>query len=161
MLIEEAAEVLEAHTAAILTENIEHLILIGDHLQLRPKLESYYLETRYQTNISLFERLINNKVPYVTLSCQRRMKSEFADFIRLIYGPEYKDHECIQTERNPLAVAGMESSLLFFNHKALETNDRASSSKSNDFEAQMIVRLIMHLLRNQLDQKKITVLALY
>lgn len=31
MIIEEAAEVLEAHTMAILSKNLEHLILIGDH----------------------------------------------------------------------------------------------------------------------------------
>lgn len=31
MIIEEAAEVLESHTAAILNKKLEHLILIGDH----------------------------------------------------------------------------------------------------------------------------------
>jgi hypothetical protein len=31
MIIEEAAEVLESHTVAILTSTIQHLILIGDH----------------------------------------------------------------------------------------------------------------------------------
>jgi len=68
IVIEEAAEVLECHTAAILSKKVEHLILIGDHLQLKPKLESYYLETKYQTNISLFERLVNNNYPCVTLT---------------------------------------------------------------------------------------------
>ena len=67
MIIEEAAEVLESHTAAILSKSVEHLILIGDHFQLKPKLESYYLETRYQTNVSLFERLVKNNISYVTL----------------------------------------------------------------------------------------------
>ncbi len=60
MIIEEAAEVLESHTVAILKKSVEHLILIGDHLQLKPKLQSYYLEIKYQPNISLFERLVNN-----------------------------------------------------------------------------------------------------
>lgn len=67
MIIEEAAEVLESHTVAILTKNIEHLILIGDHQQLRPKLASYYLERKFQTSISLFERLLNNGVKMVSL----------------------------------------------------------------------------------------------
>lgn len=31
MLIEEAAEVLESHTAVLLQPKLEHLILIGDH----------------------------------------------------------------------------------------------------------------------------------
>ena len=86
MVIEEAAEVLESHCAAIITENIQHLILIGDHLQLRPKLESFNLEVKYKTNISLFERLINNGFDFITLIKQRRMRSDFADFVRLIYG---------------------------------------------------------------------------
>lgn len=31
MVIEEAAEVLESHVASVLTSNLQHLILIGDH----------------------------------------------------------------------------------------------------------------------------------
>lgn len=31
MVIEEAAEVLESHSVAIISQNVEHLILIGDH----------------------------------------------------------------------------------------------------------------------------------
>lgn len=63
-------------------------------------MESYYLETKYQTNISLFERLINNNYPCVTLTHQRRMKSKFADFIRLIYGENYKDHQEVIDNKN-------------------------------------------------------------
>ena len=92
MIIEEAAEVLESHTIAILSKNVEHLILIGDHQQLRPKLENYMIEKKYKTNISLFERLINNGINFVTLSNQRRMRTDFANIIRLIYGNEYQDH---------------------------------------------------------------------
>ena len=36
VLVEEAAEVLEAHIISSLTKGCEHLILIGDHQQLRP-----------------------------------------------------------------------------------------------------------------------------
>ena len=41
LLVEEAAEVLEAHVLAALTEDIQQLILIGDHKQLRPKIQTY------------------------------------------------------------------------------------------------------------------------
>ena len=41
LVVEEAAEVLEAHVLACLSETVQHLILIGDHKQLRPKIESY------------------------------------------------------------------------------------------------------------------------
>lgn len=43
VIVEEAAEVLEAHVLACLAPNTQHLILIGDHEQLRPKTEMYEL----------------------------------------------------------------------------------------------------------------------
>ena len=39
IICEEAAEVLEAHVLASLSPQTEQLILIGDHDQLRPKVE--------------------------------------------------------------------------------------------------------------------------
>lgn len=48
LVIEEAAEVLEAHVLACLSEDVEQLILIGDHLQLRPKVETYAVSYRAQ-----------------------------------------------------------------------------------------------------------------
>ncbi len=66
-LAEEAGEILEAHILAALTPKCEHLILIGDHKQLRPKVEHYPLqkesEKGYNLNVSLFERLVD------TLQC--------------------------------------------------------------------------------------------
>ena len=40
-LVEEAGQVLEAHILGTLVPSIEHLILIGDPLQLRPTLNNY------------------------------------------------------------------------------------------------------------------------
>lgn len=39
-------------------------------LQLRPKPADYTLEKKYRLGISLFERMINNKIPHVQLLCQ-------------------------------------------------------------------------------------------
>lgn len=41
MLLEEAGQILEAHVLGSLVPSIEHLILIGDPLQLRPTLNNY------------------------------------------------------------------------------------------------------------------------
>ena len=46
VVIEEAAEVLEAHVITSLTPSTEHLILIGDHKQLRPNPSVYDLATK-------------------------------------------------------------------------------------------------------------------
>eukprot|EP00967_Tisochrysis_lutea_P064803 scaffold84069_cov17-Tisochrysis_lutea.AAC.1 len=44
VLVEEAAEVLEGHILTSLSKYTEHLILIGDHEQLRPKPNLYELQ---------------------------------------------------------------------------------------------------------------------
>jgi superfamily I DNA and/or RNA helicase len=72
------AEVLEAHVLSSLSPKTQQLILIGDHQQLRPKTQVYDLSVDsgkgYNLDISLFERLIDQKHQYFTLSTQRRMK---------------------------------------------------------------------------------------
>lgn len=37
VIVEEACEVLEAQLLATLTPSVKHLIMIGDHMQLRPR----------------------------------------------------------------------------------------------------------------------------
>ena len=49
VVVEEAAEVLEAHVLAALAPQTQHLILIGDHEQLRPKTEMYELRVSPQS----------------------------------------------------------------------------------------------------------------
>lgn len=48
------------------------------------------------------------------------MKSSFADFIRLIYGENYKDHESV-LEKDKITIQGMEKDIIFFNHQELES----------------------------------------
>jgi superfamily I DNA and/or RNA helicase len=60
VIVEEAGEILESHILTALTPSIEHLILIGDHLQLRPTVAVDSLARKNYLNISLFERLVNN-----------------------------------------------------------------------------------------------------
>lgn len=59
VIIEEAAEVLESHIVASLNKNVQHLIMIGDHMQLRPTTSVYKLSQKFNMNISLFERMVS------------------------------------------------------------------------------------------------------
>ena len=76
--------------SAVLTSlqaSTKHLIMIGDHKQLRPKLESYELSVSshsgHDFNRSLFERLVlANAVDYGTLRVQHRMHPDIANHIR-------------------------------------------------------------------------------
>ena len=58
VIVEEAAEVFEAHIVSSLSKTCEHLILIGDHVQLRPNPAVFTLAKQYKLDVSLFERLI-------------------------------------------------------------------------------------------------------
>lgn len=70
IIVEESAAIFEAHIIAALNSKCEHLILIGDHVQLKPSPTVYHLATKYHLDISLFERLIKNKMPNVRLNIQ-------------------------------------------------------------------------------------------
>jgi hypothetical protein len=60
VIVEEAAEVFESHIVSSLSKHCEHLILIGDHIQLRPNPAVYLLAKDFEFDVSLFERLIKN-----------------------------------------------------------------------------------------------------
>ena len=60
LVVEEAAQILEAHLITSLNPHTEHMVLIGDHQQLRPSVNCLSMQTKYNLNISMFERLIKN-----------------------------------------------------------------------------------------------------
>ncbi|CAF5196537.1 unnamed protein product, partial [Rotaria magnacalcarata] len=70
VIVEEAAAIFEAHIITALSTKCEHLILIGDHVQLRPSPSVYKLAQKYQIDVSLFERFIKNNFPNVRLNTQ-------------------------------------------------------------------------------------------
>lgn len=59
IIVEEAAEVLESHIITSLNPGCQHLILIGDHKQLRPSPNVYDLAKNYNLDVSLFERMVS------------------------------------------------------------------------------------------------------
>lgn len=67
VIVEEAAEVFEAHVLTSLTSSAEHLILIGDHFQLKPNPSVYHLGRDF--GLSLITLWTNDQqrhtVPYV------------------------------------------------------------------------------------------------
>jgi len=159
IIVEEAAEVLEPHILATLTKNTKHLILIGDHKQLRPKPYNYQLEINYNFNVSMFERLINNNISYSSLKYQRRMKKKFAEFVRIIYGEtEYQDHPDVLKRPD---VLGVEKDMFFITHNKLEGENDGLKSKFNDYEAKYLVKLCKYLLQQGYKTNQITILTFY
>lgn len=157
VVVEEAAEVLEAHIVTTLSKSCEHLILIGDHKQLRPNPTVYKLAVRYNLDISLFERMVKNGMKFNCLELQHRMRPEISSIMRHIY-PELKDHEHVKTYPN---IKGVSSNLFLVNHSHLENSNSEMKSYSNENEAKYAVALCRYLLLQGYEKHQITVLTSY
>ncbi|KAN0075671.1 hypothetical protein V8E54_006941 [Elaphomyces granulatus] len=160
VLCEEAGEVLEAHILTSLLPSVEHVILIGDHLQLRPQIQNYELSRenrrgeQYSLDMSLFERLVQPgsdtaiHLPYSTLETQRRMHPSIAQLVRDTLYPQLKDSPNV-FEYPP--VSGMLKRLFWLDHKSTEADtsnvDAMATSHWNDHEIGMAAALANHLIK--------------
>ena len=159
-IVEEAAEVLEPHLVASLTPHTQHLILIGDHKQLRPKPTDYHFGMSHKLNISLFERLVSNDLPHATLKFQRRMRPEISQIVsEHVYDKKLVDHERTKTYEH---VRGVKRNLYFINHNKEESSeDPDTKSYSNEHEAEFIACLCKYLLYHEYKRHQITVVTSY
>ncbi|XP_076454225.1 NFX1-type zinc finger-containing protein 1-like [Babylonia areolata] len=157
IVVEEAAEVLEGHVITTLNENCQHLILIGDHKQLRPNPTVYALARKYNLELSLFERMINNGVKCNTLGWQHRMRPEIAELVHPIY-PSLHNHPSVEGYED---VKGVSSNVFFINHGEAETSDSETKSHSNMYEARYMAQLCLYLLKQGYQASRITVLTTY
>lgn len=162
VLIEEAAETLEAPVAVGCFPTLEHMVLVGDHQQLRPHCNLHELENDpYNLNLSLFERMVRNKVELNTLRRQRRMIPEIRRLLQPIYGEKLKDYATVTSKDNRPPVEGMGgTNSFFFTHEWPESRDNNQSAK-NEMEAKMIVGFVDYLILNGVESAKITVLTFY
>ena len=140
-----------------LTRDIEHVILIGDHEQLRTSLNVHRLSEQFNLDISMFERLINNNFRNVMLMSQRRMRPEISEVVRCIY-PLLTDDQRVMEYPN---VRGLSSNYVFFHHQFPEDTLAGVQSKTNPKEAEIIIRFMNYLLQQNYDPDLITVLSLY
>ena len=156
VVIEEAAEVLEAHVITSLTADTEHLILIGDHQQLRPNPSVFELAKKYNLELSLFERMVNNGMQCQTLNVQHRMRPEISRLIKHIY-PDLRDHAKVKDYPH---VKGVSKDVVFISHDQPEQQG-SQKSKSNRHEAEYMVQLCKYLLLQGYKPSQITVLTGY
>ena len=166
LICEEAGEVVEAHVLTTLLPSLQHVILVGDHLQLRPHIQNHKLSrenpegVQYSLDLSLFERLVNphgachEGLRPKILQIQRRMHSSISDLIRTPLYPHLKDSA--RVDAYP-AVAGMKKRLFWLDHREQETRSVSEqivhTSYSNYFEARMVVALVSHLVRQAVYQQ--------
>lgn len=171
VIVEEAGEIQEAHILTALTPTVQQLLLIGDHKQLRPKINNYNLTVEkgegYDLNRSLFERLILQDHPYTTLHKQHRMHPEISVLVRELTYPDLEDGA--KTASRP-PLQGLEDRVIFVNHDQPEEqtdniSDRrdqgAKSSKVNIFEAKMVLKIVRYLAQQGYTTKDMVVLTPY
>lgn len=164
VLVEEAGEVLEAHVLTSLSASTEHLMLIGDHKQLPPKVEQYNLTTTsgggYNLDCSLFERLVMQGHPSVALEVQHRMRPSISALISEQTYPTLKDHRSVQQYPN---VKGVTKNVVFVDHDVPEdgVEGEASTTKTNIFEAEFAVEIVRYFLLQGYNADQIVVLTPY
>ncbi|CAF4369011.1 unnamed protein product [Rotaria sp. Silwood2] len=158
VIVEEAAAIFEAHIITALSTKCQHLILVGDHVQLRPNPSVYRLAMKYKIDVSLFERLIKNNFPNIRLNIQHRMRPEIARLMKHFYA-DLEDHISVKTNRAP--VRGVDSDVFFINHNHRETPVDDGSSIRNEFEAKYVIGLAEYLIKQGYEPKQITILVMY
>ncbi|KAI1716014.1 AAA domain-containing protein [Ditylenchus destructor] len=160
VIVEEAAEILEAHLLACLTLACEHFILIGDHQQLRPNPAVYELAKDYKLDISLFERLINNGYPYRALKRQHRMHPDISRVLMPHFYPDLEDDPSVEQLPEVMGVPENRR-LLFINHSHPEENPSEMKSHSNMFEVNYSVRLAFYFTQQGYKSDQVTILCTY
>ena len=158
IIVEEAAEVMESHVVTTLSPRCDHLIMIGDHQQLRPNPTVYALAKKYHLDISLFERMVKNDLHCDQLTIQHRMRP---DIVKLIVPHVYKsliNHESVLEYEN---IRGINGNLFFVAHSEVEKSVDDTKSKSNEHEASFLSSLCLYLLQQGYKPTQITVLTMY
>ena len=168
IIVEEAAEILEAHILTTLQPSVKRLVMIGDHKQLRPKLECFTLRKESGEGInfdeSLFERLaLQEGFPVQVLNVQHRMRPEISTLVRQTTYPELMDALSVKNREH---IRGLASDVVFISHSEYETGDEnhaalATSSKVNEFEADMVVGVTKFLLQQGYNTDDIVILTPY
>jgi hypothetical protein len=159
MVVEEAGEILEAHVLTALSSQAKHLILIGDHQQLRPKVNHYPLQVEsgrgYNLNCSLFERLAKADFPLETLHRQHRMHPHIAQFVKTLTYPDLESSLNLTDATRPFPL-GLQHRITFVDHRHLEDSHAAllqrnegegTNSKVNSYEVNMILRTLVYMLQ--------------
>jgi hypothetical protein len=145
--------------------------MIGDHEQLRPKVECYSLRVEsghgIDLNRSMFERLVLAGYPHTALQLQHRMPPAVSALVRGMTYPGLRDAP--STAVAP-PVRGLRDRVCFVSHTHAEATagsaiaqrqDGGTASKVNEYEADMVVATALYLLQQGYAKEQLVVLTPY
>lgn len=171
VVLEEAGEILESHVLTAMGSETKQLVLIGDHQQLRPKINNYALSVEkghgYDLNRSLFERLVVAGYPHSTLAKQHRMCPEISSLVKHLTYPDLLDDPKTLNRPSP---RGLQDRVIFLDHRNPEEqfgaiSDRrdegAKGSKRNIFEVEIVLKIVKYLGQQGYGTDKLVVLTPY
>ncbi|KAF5657235.1 DNA dependent ATPase DNA helicase B [Fusarium heterosporum] len=171
ILVEEAGEILEAHIVAAMSASVKQLILIGDHKQLRPKVNNYKLTKEkgegFDLNVSLFERLVAQGRDFKALEEQHRSHPDISQYPRMLAYPELKD---MPSTFDRASIRGLKSRVTFVHHEQPEDtmddvderrDPTAKASRKNLYEALMVLKMVRFLSQNGYKTANMVVLTPY
>lgn len=147
---------------------------------MRPKQSVYELSRKYNMDISLFERMINNNMHCVTLTTQYRMRPEIASLIRTSIYKELIDDDSVKQYPN---IVGISKNLYFIDHNEPEcgvsivfmdnyfsmqfpklnlfNQDSEETTKKNTYESLYLLSLCDYLILQGYKSEEITILTTY
>ncbi len=150
-IIEEAAEVLEPLLTACLPPSVEHLILLGDHQQLAPRVEAR-VPKKNGLGTSTMQRLVAAGINYAILRQQNRMSFGISELLKEWY-PFLEDGP---STRRAEPLRSMPSGPFLWTHTGPE-----SGRYSNKTEVRMILFLAGVLVQTGLSVADIALLTPY
>lgn len=165
LICEEAGEVSEVQLLPALLSSLAHVVLIGDHHQLRPRIRSHTLSAshltgrQYSLDCSILERLTQH-LGHRTLCVQRRMHPMISRLLRQTY-PTMQDARDVHL--HPM-VLGMEKRVFWLDHASPEvsqTTGPSGSSLLNPGEVELTAGLFRYLIRKGYKYGQIAILTPY
>ncbi|CAG0919302.1 unnamed protein product, partial [Notodromas monacha] len=152
VIVDEAAEILEAALVSVLSRHCEHLVLLGDTQQSMPKTINPDLAKESKLDVSLFHRLLWNGFPCLYLSVQHRLRPDLLRLMQPLLGSTLTSVVGKHFED----VRGIRKNVFFVSvSRSKNSRNRLESS----FEQEFILALCQHLLYHGYSQDQITILV--
>lgn len=95
---------------------------------------------KYQLDVSLFERMVNNEIPSYVLAEQHRMRPEIAGLVAPAIYPFLKNHSSVEGRPH---VRGVGIDVFCISHNVQESKVNIFKLKLNRFDSQFVFIRIM------------------